>query len=207
MEVKFEGNPGQDNTYSETHLNGLQNYAPNAQTVNNYNYGGGLSASTRMSNYFQQLHREIEDKTKRQIIDELLYYTTKLDGTKGMEEKLKDGGFSNSFIRAALRQKQQYAKKAMQFDCYPSAQEINLLLFTDVINAFRVYIEPMIHREEPIETVMERIHEKVVSPIMAKINENGAEDQDLHYTTDHIYGMIYYLTGMCHLNWKDYDNI
>ena len=102
MEVKLEGNPGQDNTYSETYLNGLQNYLPNAQTVNNYNYGGGMSASTRMSNYFQQLHREIEDKTKRQIIDELLYYTTRLDGTKGMEEKLQDGGFSNSFIRAAL---------------------------------------------------------------------------------------------------------
>ena len=207
MEVKLEGNPGQDNTYSETNLNGLQNYAPNAHAVYNYNYGGGMSASTRMSNYFQQLYREIEDKTKRQIIDELLYYTTRLDGTKGMEEKLQDGGFSNSFIRAALRQKQQYAKKAMQFDCYPSAQEINLLIFTDIINAFRVYIEPMIHREEPIEAVMERIHEKVVTPIMAKINENGAEDSDLRYTTDHIYGMIYYLTGMCHLNWKDYDNL
>lgn len=207
MEVKVEGNPGQDNTYSETHLAGLQNYAPNAQTVNNYNYGDGVTRSSRMSTYFQQLHHEIEDKTKRKIIDDLLYYTTKLDGTKGMEEKLKDGGFRDAFIREALRKKQQYAKKAMQFDCYPSAQEINLLIFADIINAFTVYIEPMIHREEPIEDVMKQIHEKVVSPIMAKINENGAEDQDLHYTADHIYGMIYYLTGMCHLNWKDYDNL
>ena len=76
-----------------------------------------------------------------------------------------------------------------------------------IINAFTVYIEPMIDREDPVDAVMEKIHEKVVAPIMTKINENGAEDQDLRYTTDHIYGMIYYLTGMCHLNWINYDNV
>lgn len=180
-------------------------YNPNAResTTNIYNNAG----PTRMGAYFRLLHQEIEDRTTRKIIDDLLYYTTKLDGTKGMEEKLKDGGFSENFIRAALRKKEQYAKKALQFDCYPSAQEINLLIFADIINAFTVYIEPMIKREEPVDAVMACIHEKVVTPVMAKINENGAEDRDLHYTTDHIYGMIYYLTGMCHLNWKDYDNV
>lgn len=180
---------------------------PAATTIQDtYNVYEALRPS-RMGSYFRQLHQEIKDKTTRKIIDDLLYYTTKLDGTKGMEEKLQDGGFSSTFIQAALRKKQQYAKKAMQFDCYPSAQEINLLILADIINSFTVYIEPMINRQEPVDAVMERIHEKVVTPIMAKINENGADDQDLHYTTDHIYGMIYYLTGMCHLNWKDYDNL
>lgn len=190
-----------DNTFDIK--GGSNQILPNAResTTNIYNGAG----PTRMGAYFRQLHQEIKDKTTRKIIDDLLYYTTKLDGTKGMEEKLQDEGFIAGFIRAALRRKQQYAKKAMQFDCYPSAQEINLLIFADIINAFTVYIEPMINREEPVDAVMERIHEKVVSPIMAKINENGADDRDLHYTTDHIYGMIYYLTGMCHLNWVDYD--
>jgi hypothetical protein len=124
-----------------------------------------------------------------------------------MEEKLKDGGFSESFIKVALRKKEQYAKKAMQFDCYPSAQEINLLIFIDIMDLFTIYVEPLIKRREPVETVMQCIHEKVVNPIMDKINVNGAEDQDLRYTPNHIYGMIYYLTGMCHINWKDYDNV
>lgn len=180
-------------------------YNPNArESTTIINNNGG---PTRMSSYFRQLHEEVKNKTTRDIIQELLEYKTKLDGTKGMEEKLKDGGFSESFIQVALRKKEQYAKKAMQFDCYPSAQEINLLIFIDIMDLFTIYVEPLIKRREPVETVMQCIHEKVVNPIMDKINVNGAEDQDLRYTPNHIYGMIYYLTGMCHINWKDYDNV
>ena len=180
-------------------------YNPNArESTTIINNNGG---PTRMSPYFRQLHEEVKNKTTRDIIQELLEYKTKLDGTKGMEEKLKDGGFSESFIKVALRKKEQYAKKAMQFDCYPSAQEINLLIFIDIMDLFTIYVEPLIKRREPVETVMQCIHEKVVNPIMDKINVNGAEDQDLRYTPNHIYGMIYYLTGMCHINWKDYDNV
>jgi len=180
-------------------------YNPNArESTTIINNNGG---PTRMSSYFRQLHEEVKNKTTRDIIQELLEYKTKLDGTKGMEEKLKDGGFSESFIKVALRKKEQYAKKAMQFDCYPSAQEINLLIFIDIMDLFTIYVEPLIKRREPVETVMQCIHEKVVNPIMDKINVNGAEDQDLRYTPNHIYGMIYYLTGMCHINWKDYDNV
>ena len=180
-------------------------YNPNArESTTIINNNGG---PTRMSSYFRQLHEEVKNKTTRDIIQELLEYKTKLDGTKGMEEKLKDGGFSESFIKVALRKKEQYAKKAMQFDCYPSAQEINLLIFIDIMDLFTIYVEPLIKRREPVETVMQCIHEKVVNPIMDKINVNGAQDQDLRYIPNHIYGMIYYLTGMCHINWKDYDNV
>ncbi len=190
---------------TEFNVEHLANLNPNAREVKNFFYKNG--GSTRMGAYFRQLHQEILDRTTRRIIDDLLYYTTKLDGTKGMEEKLRDGGFSDRFIREAMRKKLLYAKKAEQFSNYPSAQEINLLIFADIVNAFQVYIEPMINCEAPIDVVMVQIHERVVVPIMEKINENGVDDTDLHYTSDHIYGMIYYLTGMCHLNWKNYDNI
>lgn len=189
----------------EVRIDQVGSYNPNArESTTIINNNGG---PTRMSSYFRQLHEEVKNKTTRDIIQELLEYKTKLDGTKGMEEKLKDGGFSESFIKVALRKKEQYAKKAMQFDCYPSAQEINLLIFIDIMDLFTIYVEPLIKRCEPVETVMQCIHEKVVNPIMDKINVNGAEDQDLRYTPNHIYGMIYYLTGMCHINWKDYDNV
>lgn len=115
-------------------------YNPNArESTTIINNNGG---PTRMSSYFRQLHEEVKNKTTRDIIQELLEYKTKLDGTKGMEEKLKDGGFSESFIKVALRKKEQYAKKAMQFDCYPSAQEINLLIFIDIMDLFTIYVSP-----------------------------------------------------------------
>lgn len=54
---------------------------------------------------------------------------------------------------------------------------------------------------------MKEIHKQIVLPIMNILNEDGENDMYLYLTVDHIYGMLYYLTGMCHLNWKDYDNV
>lgn len=200
MDVKIEGETGHHNTYNQNQFDKVENYLHEPTVY----YG---TRQSRMGSYFQRLHKEIEDKTTREIMDDLLYYTTKLDGTKGMVEKLKDGGFSPSFINNAMRKKEQYYKKALKYSCYPAAQDINLLIFTDIMSNFEIYIEPMIKQQQPVEQVMERIHEKVVMPIMDDLNANGAADEDLQYTSDHIYGMIYYLTGRCHINWTDYDAI
>ena len=48
------------------------------------------------------------------------------------------------------------------------------------------------------------VYEKVVLPIIDEINANGSCDRQLCYNEDDIYGMLYYLTGKCHINWKDY---
>ena len=179
--------------------------APNATEANqNYYYN---SAPSRIDAYFRHLHEEIESHTTREIIDDLLEYKTKLDGKKGLEEKLTDGGFGQSDIDWALRKKEQYAKKATKYECYPSAQEINLLLFADIKSRFDRYIFPLIKEGESVTRVMKCTHEMIVEPLMKMLNENGEHDDDLRYNTDHIYGMIYYLTGLCHLNWTDYDNL
>lgn len=39
MKLDITGNPGTGNTFSETHIDYVENYNPNAQTVINYNYG------------------------------------------------------------------------------------------------------------------------------------------------------------------------
>lgn len=179
--------------------------APNAKEANqNYYYN---STPSRIDAYFRHLREEIESHTTREIIDDLLEYKTKLDGKKGLEEKLTDGGFGQSDIDWALRKKEQYAKKATKYECYPSAQEINLLLFADIKSRFDRYIFPLIKEGESVTRVMQCTHEMIVEPLMKMLNENGEHDDDLRYNTDHIYGMIYYLTGLCHLNWKDYDNV
>ena len=207
MEFKEGFNSGQKNTYNET------NFGPNSQYIDKVGsilheptvlYGMG---STRMDAYFQSLIEEIQKNVKAEIIDELLYYTTQKDGTLGMEQKLIDGGFRQDRIMEALKQKEFYAKKAMRFDSYPSAQRIFLLLFARIKNEFNTSIFPLIEKQQPLNVVMEALRHKIVNPIMAMLEAGGAHDQYLNFTEDHIYGMIYYLTGMCHLNWKDYDNV
>lgn len=39
MKIEIEGNPGTGNTFSETHIEHVENYNPNAQTVINNYYG------------------------------------------------------------------------------------------------------------------------------------------------------------------------
>ena len=165
------------------------------------------NSRSRLSATFERLEQEILNNTRKEVIDELLMYTTKLDGTKGLEEKLQDGGFQKMFIQKAIIQKEMYAKRATKYECYPAAQEIILSLFARIKNEFDVRIYPMIIKGEDVPSIMQEIHKQIVSPILQMIEMNGANDQSLYFNMDHIYGMIYYLTGMCHLNWKDYDNI
>lgn len=165
------------------------------------------NSRSRLSATFERLEQEILNNTRKEVIDELLLYTTKLDGTKGLEEKLQDGGFHKMFIQKAIIQKEMYAKRATKYECYPAAQEIILSLFARIKNEFDVRIYPMIIKGADVPSIMQEVHKQIVSPILQMIEMNGANDQSLYFNMDHIYGMIYYLTGMCHLNWKDYDNI
>lgn len=165
------------------------------------------NSRSRLSATFERLEQEILNNTRKEVIDELLLYTTKLDGTKGLEEKLQDGGFQKLFIQKAIIQKEMYAKRATKYECYPAAQEIILSLFARIKNEFDVRIYPMIIKGADVPSIMQEVHKQIVSPILQMIEMNGANDQSLYFNMDHIYGMIYYLTGMCHLNWKDYDNI
>ena len=165
------------------------------------------NSRSRLSATFERLEQEILNNTTQEVIDELLMYTTKLDGTKGLEEKLQDGGFQKMFIQKAIIQKEMYAKRATKYECYPAAQEIILSLFARIKNEFDIRIYPMIITGVDVPIIMQEVHKQIVSPILQMIETNGENDQSLYFNMDHIYGMIYYLTGMCHLNWKDYDNI
>lgn len=178
-----------------------------ANVKENYGYISIGNSRCRLSATFERLEQEILNNTTQEVIDELLMYTTKLDGTKGLEEKLQDGGFPKMFIQKAILQKEMYSKRATKYECYPAAQEIILSLFARIKNEFDIKIYPMISKGADVPSIMQDVHKQIVSPILQMIETNGANDQSLYFNMDHIYGMIYYLTGMCHLNWKDYDNI
>lgn len=205
MDLNVTGDPGQGNSYNETTLQHVDSFNPAATTVNNNHYHN--SNSSRLASDFERLRQEILKGVKQETIEELKYYITKLPGTKSAEEKLTDGGFKTSFIREAIRLKDLYARRATMYQDYPSAQQINLDLFSRIRHEFDDTIFPIIEGGADLSSVMQQIRTKIVNPIMQLLNENGAYDEHLHYSEDHIYGMIYYLTGMCHLNWKDYDNV
>ena len=157
---------------------------------------------------FQHLAEEIEkDLRYEKAIEDLEYFETVLDGQKGLEEKLTDGGHTMQEISLALRQKQKFAKKQEKYKYYESAQWINCHLFAEILLKFNDCIKPMIETNESKTAIFSAISNNVIAPIIEKLNEEGANDDYLCYDAEDVFGMVYYLTGRCHINWRDYDNV
>lgn len=157
---------------------------------------------------FQKLAFEIEQDSRfAQTIVDLEYYNTVLDGSKGLADKLKDGGFSQSEIEKARRQKMKFAKKQEQYKFYKSAQWINCHLFADILHRFDDNVKPLILENADKQKILMAVSEFVIRPIVQMLNNEGADDDYLCYDNEDLFGMVFYLTGICHINWKDYENV
>lgn len=86
-------------------------------------------------------------------------------------------------------------------------QKIDVEIFSIIDNGFYTYVYPLILENQSKKYILEILNEKVIQPILEILNKEGAEDNYLDYNANDIFGMVYFLTGKCHLNWKDYDTI
>lgn len=185
---------------------GSQQINPAATTAIQ-NYYGRQRSNERLMRLFMRLKKEAEEDRQINILRaEIERYQTQLPGTKGLEEKLTDGGFSLTDIEEALLDKQYFFKKATKYQYYESAQLINSFLYAKVKNLFNIHIKPMIERSAPLAAMQVTVYEKVIRPVMQEIEAEGADDTCLCYTEDDIFGILYYLTGNCHINWVIYDD-
>lgn len=177
---------------------------PNADHAEQHFHLPG-SDDHRLLHWYSSLREEFRnDKRLEQIRDDIKAFKTKLPRSIGLKQKLADGGFGNNFYHDASRQKQQFCKKSIRYQYYESAQRIDSYLLAKVKSNFDNYVMPLIGTMSKSE-VKKAIYEKVVKPIMDEINRYGVDDDCLCYTDADIYGMLYMLTGNCHINWKDYD--
>lgn len=162
---------------------------------------------TRWSRRFDRLKNEVENNIRYyDIIDDFKTYNTKVDG-KSTEDKLKDGKFNDREILDALKKKERYSKKLERNRNFETAQIIDTEIFAFLKMKFDTYVEPLINQNASKEVIKVAVVEKVVVPIIEILNVEGYNDTFLNYTADDILGMIFFLTGKCHLNWIDYDSI
>lgn len=166
-----------------------------------------LSKQTRFSKRFEKLNKEVaSDERYEGIMESLKYYLTKLDGID-MPTKLEDGGFKKNEIIEATRKKERYAKKLELNRFFESAQWIDCQLFGKIKMDFEAFVLPLINQGASKDEIFKEVVIKVVQPVLDLINVEGECDEVLNYNADDIFGMVYYLTGQCHLNWKDYDSL
>jgi hypothetical protein len=188
----------------------INNEQPVETQLNAANIEGNvyLGKKTRFSRRFEKLNNEVATSERYEgIMESLKYYLTKLDGID-MPTKLQDGGFSESEIIKATRRKEKYAKRLEKNLFFESAQWIDSQLFAKIMIDFEIHVEiPLINNNASKNEILRAVVEHVIKPVLELINIEGENDEFLNYTIEDIFGMVYYLTGKCHINWKNYDSI
>jgi hypothetical protein len=187
----------------------ISNEGPVEKQINIQENTGPIifSNKTRFSKRFEKLNNEVKsDERYEGTMESLKYYLTSRDGID-MPTKLEDGGFRENEIIEAMTKKDKFARRLEINRFYESAQWIDSQLFAKIKMDFETYILPLINSGATKEVILKEVVEKVIQPVLDLINIEGEMDEFLNYNADDIFGMVYYLTGQCHLNWKNYDSI
>lgn len=204
MELNIKGDPGKGNRYEDVRMENVSSYNPAAKKV--IINQTSIAPQSRLASWFARLQEDFKNDVRLQKkMDDIMRYRTKLRHTIGLEQKLLDGGFSKKAIDKARRQKQSYAKKATKYQYYEMANKIDNYLFAIVSDHFDREVLPLIEDEKPLREINQAVYDKVILPVMEELNTVGDSDTCLCYTLDDVFGMLYYLTGNCHINWAIYD--
>lgn len=140
-----------------------------------------------------------ENETFSGVIPKLQHFSNVVDAPEaiqGLEGKLTDAGYEN-FLHLGITTKEQFAKKLIEFQFSRSAQEILSFLLAEVFTRFHTSVLPAISSNESHAVVFRLVQSEVINPISDLVEENVL---DLY--ADELTGMLYFLTGNCHIKWK-----
>lgn len=131
--------------------------------------------SDELNNFFKQ-------KTEKKLRD--------------LTQKLVDGDREN-FVSVALEAKERVTKKIYKFSLYTSAQEVYTHLLTNIRTTFKHSIESKIKSGKfDIYEIDDLVKEKIIEPFYQTI-----QGSSLYIDLDELYGLLYLLTGNCHIEW------
>ncbi|WP_308584256.1 ABC-three component system protein [uncultured Desulfovibrio sp.] len=152
-------------------------------------------------NPFDILYQKIKEETSKcsefkETVDILKrYIEPNRRDMRSLEQKLTDAELTQ-LINYASEVKEIFAKKLTESQYLRSAQEFYAQMLSKVRVDFNCKIYSRIG-SIPKELISAEVTEKVVSP-----NFDILGDNPLNLTTEDVLGMIYYLTGNCHIDWK-----
>jgi hypothetical protein len=141
--------------------------------------------------------KEIEEnQTTSSIIDELKHYRTKDPSVRDLEEKLSSAGFG-FLIEDAEELKEIIAKLIVKNQHYRSAQKIITFLLADIESIFNAKIKPKLSSDTTHEDIQQLFRIFLEQEIQDKLGENVLE-----IFNRQIIGMVFFLTGNCHIEWE-----
>jgi len=161
------------------------------------NQFGTPAPSAYLARLLEKYQDEVETNatTKEKLLELQRFGEAKENPLIPLEQKLADGGRSD-LVEFALEEKEGFAKKLARFTHFPSAQQIHLHLLSNIYTVFSTRILPAIREGQSRDTVECLIQQAIIEPTLTELRENP-----FHYSSADVQGMLYYLTGNCHIKW------
>jgi len=132
------------------------------------------------------------------IMDELAEYITDRPDREviGLEAKLEQGD-RNELYENANYLKNRFARKLAKQQVSPVAQRVYVQVLSSITNAFYHRVRPLIIDVREKAEIDAVIDVEVIQPVYRAITrfDDMATPQDVS-------GMLYFLTGKCHLVWS-----
>lgn len=155
---------------------------------------------TQLAALVDQLRDEIgKNKVAVEFVESLIDWTTpKKTGLKrNLSDKLKESGKAH-MISDALEAKERFAKQLKKTSFNPAAQEIYACILGEIYTMFNLRIKPKITITNAVGEI-----EEAIAALASSISDQIANaPPSLGIRVTEITGMLYYLTGNCHLEWS-----
>lgn len=195
--------PGiEDKNEVEQKNNTVQNGDLAGRDINKPTYNIGrvsFGGQSQLEILYTRLEKEKnESEVFCEIVEELLHFKNYAKNSEviGIEKKLEKGK-RLKYLNFAERTKEKFAKKLLQNEHSETAQLIYAFLLAKVYTSFENNIYPRLAEGHPDIFINELISEHIVKPLEDILGENL-----LRIYENEIYGMIYFLTGNCHIKWN-----
>jgi len=163
-----------------------------------FNYAYDSQRRTDIAVLIEKFRVEREGDIKfYETVDKLEHYKSSPPGepTLTLEEKLEKGGCADQ-LRFARQTKELFSKNLVQFQYSESAQRIHALLLAEVYSRFHRLVSPLIHQGADINAINRAVQVEIIEPVQRLLQDNVLE----LYAAE-INGMLYFLTGNCHIRW------
>lgn len=114
----------------------------------------------------------------------------------GLKKKLEAGNRKEEIDEAEYL-KLKFSKKLVADELSESVQMVYAHVLAYINSSYALVVYPMIRENLDHSTVNNKIYDEIVAPIYRDIAL-----AEIGITTEHIRGMLYYLTGNCHIKWN-----
>lgn len=164
--------------------------------VNNFSFNRNIRIG-KIKELFALFQHEKDNNIQfTEVIEELEHFSTpKIENVVGVEEKLRVANRQH-FTEYALEVKELYSKKLLRHQLYESAQKINVFLLALVRNYYMAQVYPLIISGADEITIGNALQLHLIDPLLQQL-----DGDTLGFTADDISGMLYFLTGNCHIKW------